>query len=53
MIILLAACKKAITRKWLKSQDPVVEDWIDILYQIYTMEKLTFSLRIQQGKFGG
>ena len=51
MTILLAACKKAITRKWLKPQTPQLEDWIEIIHQIYLMEKLTYSLRLHQEKF--
>ena len=51
MKTLLAAGKKAITRMWLKPQSPSNEDWIDIVHQIYIMEKLTYSLRAQHDKF--
>lgn len=51
MIILLAACKKAITRMWLKPLTPQLDDWIEIIHQIYMMEKLTYSLRLRQEKF--
>lgn len=51
--ILLAACKKAITRKWLKPQPPSVDDWIDIVYDVYKMERLTYSLRMRQNDFSG
>ena len=51
MLTLLTASKKAITRKWLEPQPPSIENWIDIIHQIYTMEKLTYSLRLQQDRF--
>uniref|UniRef100_A0A3Q3A4Q3 Reverse transcriptase domain-containing protein n=1 Tax=Kryptolebias marmoratus TaxID=37003 RepID=A0A3Q3A4Q3_KRYMA len=51
LAILLAASKKAITRKWLKSDPPTVDEWIEIVYQIYVMEKITFSLRVEREKF--
>ena len=51
MLILLVASKKAITRKWLKPKPPKVDEWIDIIHDIYIMEKLCFSLRIQKEKF--
>lgn len=51
MLILLVASRKAITRKWLKPEPPTVDEWIDIIHDIYIMEKLSFSLRIQKEKF--
>lgn len=33
--ILLAASKKNITRKWLKVEPPTIEEWIDIVHEIY------------------
>ncbi len=47
--ILLAASKKKknITRKWLKVDPPTSEEWIDIVHKIYIVEKLSFSLRVQ------
>lgn len=40
--IMLIASKKAITRKWLKTDVPKVEDWTDVIHNIiYTVEKLT------------
>ena len=47
MSILLAACKKSITRKWLKQQAPLIDDWIDIVYEIYKM-RLTYYLKLRQ-----
>lgn len=49
--ILSAAARKAITRKWLKPQSPTINDWVDIVYDIYKMEKITFNIRLQQDKF--
>ncbi len=49
--ILLAASKKSITRKWLKVDPPTINEWIDIVHEIYIMEKLSFSLRVQKAKF--
>ena len=41
----------AITRKWLKTKAPQREDWVDVMHNIYMMERLTFSVRIETGKF--
>ena len=46
--ILLAASKKAITRKWLKEDPPTQRNWLDIVDEIHDMEKFTYSLRLQQ-----
>lgn len=43
--ILLAGSKKAITRKWLSKDSPTIDEWMEIVKQIYAMEHLTFSLR--------
>ena len=51
ILILLVASKKAITRKWLKPQPPTSEEWIEILHDIFKMEKLTYTLRSQEEKF--
>lgn len=49
--ILLLASTKAITRKWLVKDSPTIEDWIRVVKDIFTMEKLTFILRLEQEKF--
>lgn len=49
--ILLAASKKAITRKWLKPHCPTIDDWIEIIYQIYILERLSYSLKVQKEQF--
>ncbi len=46
--ILLIASKKAITRKWGKEDPPSQDQWIGIVEEIYTMEKLTHRLKLQQ-----
>ena len=46
--VLLAASKKAITRKWLKKDSPTVTQWIDMVKKIHHMEQMTFALRTQQ-----
>lgn len=28
-----------------------VDDWVDVIQDIYVMERLTFSLRLEQDKF--
>ncbi len=49
--ILLAASKKAVTRKWLQADPPAVTDWKDIVNTIQNMERMTFSLNLRVGKF--
>ena len=48
---MLIASKKAITRKWLTNEVPKVEDWIEVIHNIYVMEKLTFSLGLEVDRF--
>ncbi|KAA0701446.1 hypothetical protein E1301_Tti024034 [Triplophysa tibetana] len=43
--ILLAASKKTITRKWLKPNLPTIDEWINIIQDIYKTEKLSFTIR--------
>lgn len=49
--ILLAASKKPIMRKWLKVEPPTMNDWIDTVYDIYVMEKISYSLKAEKEKF--
>lgn len=43
---MLLAGKKAITRNWLKTEVPGRSTWLDIMHEIYVMEKLTFAIRL-------
>ena len=49
--ILMVAAKKTITIKWLKKESPNQAEWLTILRNIYTMEKMTYSLRLQRDLF--
>lgn len=51
MRILLTAGKKAITKKWLQPDAPTLEDWYNIIHHVYTMERLTFSIKMQSETF--
>lgn len=48
--ILLVASKKAITKKWLEEIPPTKDEWITIVDNMFEMEKLTFSLRLNMDK---
>lgn len=48
---LLAASKKSITRKWMRPGPPTLEEWYGMILEIFKMEKLTYSLSIEKGKF--
>lgn len=49
--IMLIAGKEVIARKWLKTEVPKVEDWLDVTDNMYVMERLTFSSRLELDKF--
>ena len=49
--ILFIACKKAITRNWYKPVPPSLQQLRDIIKEIFTMEKMTFSLRTKGENF--
>lgn len=51
VLILLAGSKKVITRNWLKPHLPTIDGWIDIIYEIYIMERLSYSLQVQKDRF--
>ncbi len=48
--ILLIACKKSVTRKWLKREAPTVRERTATVTEIYEMETLTFFLRFYANK---
>lgn len=48
---LLAASKKSITRRWMNRVPPTLDDWYETILEIFRMEKLMYSLRIQKDKF--
>lgn len=51
LAMLLAASKKTITRKWLKPETPKIEEWIDIVQDIYNLERLSYTLKGQRESF--
>lgn len=44
LCVLLVASKKSIIRKWLRVEPHTIGEWINIVYEIYVMEKLFFPL---------
>ena len=49
--VLISACRKVFTRHWLLPEAPTINEWIDLVNDIYAMEQITFSLRLQKEKF--
>lgn len=47
---LLASTKKATMRKWLKIEPPTIDEWIEIVHEIYVMEKISFYLKVGKEK---
>ena len=45
--VLLVTSKKAITKKWLTNVIPTMNEWIDLIYSVYIMERITFNFRSQ------
>lgn len=43
--IMFIAHKKAITKNWYKPEPPSFKQWMDIVKEIFVMERMTFSLR--------
>lgn len=53
LYILLAASKKPLTRRWLNPEPPTMEDWIHSVQEIYAMEKVAYSIKLQTDDFYG
>ena len=49
--ILLVTSKKAITKKWLTNVIPTINEWIDLIYSVFTMERITFNFRGKSENF--
>lgn len=46
--ILAVAAKKALTRKWLSSESPTLNMWMDITMDIYKIERLTAEVNYKK-----
>lgn len=49
--IMLAASRKAITKRWLKPDPPSPQDWIKIVEEISLMESIIYNLRLRGSEF--
>uniref|UniRef100_A0A3P9KVM4 Reverse transcriptase domain-containing protein n=1 Tax=Oryzias latipes TaxID=8090 RepID=A0A3P9KVM4_ORYLA len=49
--ILLLVAKKMITRSWLKTSPPTLEQWLEALRKVYLMEKITAKLHLRSEMF--
>uniref|UniRef100_A0A3P8SZA0 Reverse transcriptase domain-containing protein n=1 Tax=Amphiprion percula TaxID=161767 RepID=A0A3P8SZA0_AMPPE len=49
--ILITAALKCITIKWLKPDPPTYSSWTEKVLEIYHMERMTYTLRLQKEKF--
>lgn len=49
--MLSLAARKCITKKWLNSVPPNIDDWHKVVYSIFVMERITFCKRLQMDKF--
>lgn len=47
---LSVAARKAITKKWHKPGSTSIEDWYDIIYDFFIMERITFSIKVTQNE---
>lgn len=45
--ILLMAMKKAIKRNWYRTEPSAIDQWLEIVKEIYNMEKITYHLRLK------
>ena len=51
MAKLLVASKKTVSRKLLKIEPPTIDELIEVVYEIYAMEKKSFSLKVENETF--
>ena len=51
--VLLTAALKSITIRWLKSDPPTYNIWIQKVWDLYQMEQITYTLRLQRPIFAG
>lgn len=49
--MLSLAARKCITKNWLKSVAPNLDEWHKTVYLIFVMERITFQKRLQMDKF--
>ncbi len=49
--ILISACKKAITGRWLLPESPTIQEWIDTVNDTYVMERIACCLCLQKDTF--
>ena len=49
--MLLVTCKKATTRNWCKAEPPTTTQWLEIMREVYIMERMTHRLRMTEGVF--
>jgi len=45
------ASKKALTRKWMTTDSPTNEDWMNVMRDVHVEEKLTFAVGRDVEKF--
>ena len=51
MRIMLVAARKSITQKWLIKKTHTINEWIDLIYKIFIMERITFKLNLKMDIF--
>lgn len=49
--MLLVTCKKAITRNWCKTEPPTITQWLEIIREVCTMERMTHRLKMRENVF--
>ncbi len=45
LTVLLVTHKRALTKKWLKKDSSTINEWIDLVYSIYKIERIMYKLR--------